>query len=440
MPRSSLPRLREAVAGAAKIVSSKVTTFPSMSKALDPAKYYNNQELNWWARAIGCRTDELVAFTSLGNPTSKPIITAKQLASPPALRKSYFDYRIEAPVASLRTARAKNLYNKHEGLSDAFRNASSYLETLREKHYEEVIEALGEIEATLGQNGANGVDDLLTKNVDAYGKVKSLTKKVELLRQQAEENGPEPYLQFKRDEMDMRFPIYRHYALENWKNFDLIQLVDRLETLHVIPDTLPLLNPTQAVRIRFPGDRAYWIDPGRVLSTKVTKNPPEFEINNFSDKEDVYTILIVDPDVPDPAGDTFKTMLHYLITGVRASGNSPAPDFSDARVLASYLPPHPEKNSGTHRYCVWVFAHLEGKPLNVSGDIEDWSEILSGKRELSLEERDHFNIRSFQEFFKLKDVGAHLYRCKYDSETDNVRREFGLGTGNVWSRQRLQHY
>ncbi|KAJ8098440.1 phosphatidylethanolamine-binding protein [Lipomyces tetrasporus] len=258
---------------------------------------------------------------------------------------------------------------------------------------------------------------------------------IEKLRINAEISNPEVIHQFNSGNFDMKFPVYRFLARQRWEKNDRLLLMDRLENMKVIPDTLPTLYPRVDMKLRFPGKTTHWIDPGRIMSTGVTAQAPEFSIQIFEDATKLYTIVIVDPDTPDLESDSYKTTLHYILADVRISGNEPLVDKAIARELVPYLPPHPEKNSGYHRYAVWVFEQPDGERLAV--------QQREGKDPVnvdSLLERERFDIRLFRSAHGLKAVGAHFWRNGYDSKTEGVREKFGLGPGNVYTHKRFQHY
>ncbi|KAK9474821.1 phosphatidylethanolamine-binding protein [Dipodascopsis tothii] len=194
--------------------------------------------------------------------------------------------------------------------------------------------------------------------------------------------------------------------------------MQRLETMHVIPDTLPTLDPVVDVRLRFPhGPHVRWLTPGSIVSTAVSAHEPEFAIRSFDAGKRSYTIAIVDPDVPDVDSNSYTTALHYLLTDVVLDCTEEAVDKAAARVLVPYVPPVPEKNTGNHRLAVWVFEQ-RGPALPADLDPAE------------------FDLRSLVKTFRLRPVGAHLWRNKYDSKTDEVRAAHNLGPGRVFSRLR----
>ena len=85
-------------------------------------------------------------------------------------------------------------------------------------------------------------------------KVKSLIKQIETLKIETEMKNPEVLYNVEYgsvENIDTTQPIYRKLLKEKWKDYDLMLLMQRLEQLHVIPDTLPTLDPKVDVKVKF---------------------------------------------------------------------------------------------------------------------------------------------------------------------------------------------
>jgi large subunit ribosomal protein L35 len=316
------------------------------------------------------------------------------------------EWKIGPP--SLKTRKAKLAYNSPVGLQQVFEHAKDIVKKESENHYKAAQE--------------------LSKTDDAIKNNREINK--HLVR--AELHNPEVQYNFKMKKIDLTVPIYRYLSEREWRSREMLIMIQRLETLHVIPDTLPTITPKAAVSLQFPGVINKWIEPGTILQTKVCMRRPVIKIQEFEKIADdsLYTVLIVDPDTPDLENDTFKTTLHWAVTNIPLSNVNHEVDVSMANELVTYLPPHPEKNSPTHRYCVWVFRQ--------SSTPEQIRKLDFALDDEPLLTRDNFKIRQFVEKHQLVPVGAHLWRCDYDRTTDEVRTKFGLGEGLVYRRQRTQ--
>ncbi|KAK9468836.1 phosphatidylethanolamine-binding protein [Lipomyces arxii] len=378
------------------------------------------------AKAIGCSVNDLNAYFDPADPSTLSI-TAKSLKASPQMRTSLLEWRQNIPPISLRTERAKKAYRRPIGLNAAFEKALKVLTVDKHEKYERILRLTDKVEGIINQFNVKAIDEIPVqkKRSEAYLTAGLIRK----LRIDAEINFPEVTSQFEMGKFDMRLPVYQHLVRARWEKNDRLLLIDRMESMHVIPDTLPTLYPQVDVKVRFPGTNTFWIDPGRVMSTGVTASEPKFSIQMFEDSTKLFTIVIVDPDTPDLLTDSYKTTLHYILSDISISGNSPLVDKANANELVSYLPPHPEKNSGYHRYAVWVFEQPNCEPLS--------TEKLAS---FDLQNRDSFDIRRFSQLYGLKAVGAHFWRNKYDSRTESVREKYGLPQGLVYSHKRYQHY
>ncbi|CCF57173.1 hypothetical protein KAFR_0C01800 [Kazachstania africana CBS 2517] len=275
-----------------------------------------------------------------------------------------------------------------------------------------------------------------------YAKLQKNPKLREELLVKAEINNPEVQYNFQFSDkldnnpnlIDYEQPVYRYLGKKNWESYGQMLLMQRLETLNVIPDTLPTLLPKVDVNVKFPYSTGInkWIEQGEILSSNVTSMEPVIKIQEFEliNPEQLYSILIVNPDEPDLSNDSFKTTLCYGLANLKVSYNDNIIDtrkISESNLLAEYSPPVTEKNAGIQRYSVWVFRQNidnDGKCIHI--------DIPNTKLD-----RNNFNIREFVKHNQLEAVGAHVWRSEWDSNVKNVRESYGLPAGRVFSRVRI---
>ncbi|ODV60479.1 mitochondrial 54S ribosomal protein mL38 [Ascoidea rubescens DSM 1968] len=249
----------------------------------------------------------------------------------------------------------------------------------------------------------------------------------------AEKNNPEVLyksLYTNLDKFDYDIPVFRHYSKQKWFEHDGMILMQRLETLHVIPDTLKTLDPKCEVHLRFFNETGInkKIEPGEILSSHVTYKQPTLNVINFESipENSLYSVLIVNPDVPDLEYNTYKTSLNWCLVNIPLSNNDNIIDYkkiNEETEMIDYLPATPEKNIPLSRLCVWVFKQNENKKL----DTESVKLMIT---------RDEFDIREFVESNGLTAVGAHVWRSKWDRNVPNVRKIYNLPKGNVFHRVR----
>lgn len=244
---------------------------------------------------------------------------------------------------------------------------------------------------------------------------------------EAEQHNPEVLYNASGDltALDRSVPIYRKLLKEKWELYGQMLLMQRLEQLHIIPGTLPTLVPEVEVNIKFghndEKEFSDWVVPGTKMPAFAVAKPPTIQIQEFEPVENgtgLYSVLVVNPDVPCLETNGYTTALHYGLVNVPLDfvNNTITPMSllqNPERVLKEYMPLLPEKNVPTNRACVWVFR--QGRELqNVEASEE------------------HFDIRAFADAHDLHAVGAHVWRQDYDRSTNRIRQMFGLEKGRVF--------
>lgn len=291
---------------------------------------------------------------------------------------------------SLRSRWARSRYSTPEGLDSAYNEAIKLVQTESERLKTE----------------AGSTSDPVQR---------------EFLLAKAELHNPEVRYNHRVGVLDMEQPVFRYMARRDWRAHDMLVLMQRIEQHHVIPDTMPTLNPEAEVKLQFITPTARWLEPGELIANSVCERLPRMHIRDFSAldaNEHHYTVVVVNPDVPDLSNDSFKNRLVFAAANVPASLANPNADWERADILTNYESPHPEKNAPAQRLCVWVFRQAEraSTPATI--------------------ERDNFNIRAFADERALTAIGAHMWRVKWDLSTPLIVAKYGFPPGNVYYRAR----
>lgn len=267
-----------------------------------------------------------------------------------------------------------------------------------------------------------------------YSKIASeklTTKNLEQLLAKAEETNPEVLhnVAFNLDKVDKSQPVYRKYLQKKWESYALMVTMQRLEQLHVIPDTMATLDPAVDVRVKFGHNTntefSDWVAPGTRMPAFAVEKPPTIEIQEFSVPDGhsgLYSVLLVNPDSPELSTNSYKTALNYGLFNVPLTytDNAITPGkllTNPQWIFKKYQPLLPEKNAPTQRACLWVFRQ---------------------EKELSAVEfnSDNFDVRAFADANRLNAVGAHVWRQDFDRSINQVREKYGLPKGNVYHRVR----
>ncbi|KNZ47537.1 uncharacterized protein VP01_632g12 [Puccinia sorghi] len=134
---------------------------------------------------------------------------------------------------------------------------------------------------------------------------------------------------------------------------------------------------------------------------RLSTNPPGIQVQVFHPEPKLYTLVMVDPDVPDPQNRTFTTFCHWMRTNISLSATTngevdPRPEKDEDEVL-KYIPPHPAQGSGSHRYTIMMFE--QAGPIG-SGQAEPW-------------ERCGFSLRRFSSQHGLKPAGVMAWMSQW---------------------------
>ncbi|KAJ8482675.1 hypothetical protein ONZ45_g14871 [Pleurotus djamor] len=250
-------------------------------------------------------------------------------------------------------------------------------------------------------------------------KLDSLKAKLQILEVQSQVNLPDVRWKFSNAMVDMSSPVHRHLMEQKWrKDGDLDLLMERIHQMKVVPDVLPDLHPSIDLRIAVPSSREQFretqkphasVEPGVFLLPHQTLKPPRVYANVFHPDTRLYTLLLVDPDVPDEVNQTYTTYLHWLQPNVPLSATS------QSRIVnindhTSYIPPHPQRGTPYHRYVLLMLPQSDPiKPLDVP-TVPDSARL-------------GFNVRSFLAEWRLdsaKGGGAHMWRELWNEDVSKI--------------------
>ncbi|KWU44795.1 PEBP-like protein [Rhodotorula sp. JG-1b] len=227
--------------------------------------------------------------------------------------------------------------------------------------------------------------------------------KLDKLEVEAWSNDPETRWRAKTGAGDMSKPVYRQLAERKWrKEGDLAILMQRVTQMHVTPDLLAEINPQADVRIQVAGET---IEPGVFTAPARTREGFEVTAQVFHPEERLYTLLLVDPDVPDEMDQTFTTYAHWLVPNIPLSATSTTLPLDSLPASLAYVPPHPQNGTPYHRYTTLLLEQ-------------------SSQLELSSEpERLGFSVREFVDQYGLSPAGVSFFRQKWDKDVSAIYSE-----------------
>jgi hypothetical protein len=155
-------------------------------------------------------------------------------------------------------------------------------------------------------------------------------------------------------------PDIRNMTNEEWLSTERHKDTQVLACFHqVYPDILeePLL-PDINFLVQFTNRELVY--RGNWLSPELTLQPPKIAFEPVGaanvDKWDTHwTVIMVDADEPSRDQPDSRSKQHWLVVNIPAKENLQA-----GKTLVEYLPPLPYKNSGAHRYVLFLCRQEKG--------------------------------------------------------------------------------
>ncbi|KIM48480.1 hypothetical protein M413DRAFT_232898 [Hebeloma cylindrosporum] len=269
--------------------------------------------------------------------------------------------------------------------------------------------------------------------------LEGMLQKVNILEVQSQINLPSVRWTVSNAMADMSNLSHRHLVEQKWrKDGDLDLLMERIYQLNVVPDVLPVLKPSIDLHViarttpkEFLTSKKVQsvVEPGVFLRSKQTMTPPKLRVNVFHTDVRLYTMLLVDPDVPNPESESFTTFLHWMKPNIALSATSPS--LLNLNTHTKYIPPHPQRGTPYHRYVTLL---LPQPPIG-SSDYTLAAASRAGDIPTSMHldipvvpdaERLGFDVRAFVQKWNLngaKGGGAHLWREVWDENVSQIYKD-----------------
>ncbi|OBZ80101.1 54S ribosomal protein L35, mitochondrial [Grifola frondosa] len=253
--------------------------------------------------------------------------------------------------------------------------------------------------------------------------LQKMREKVKILEIQAEVNLPDVRWMARNGMADLNVPVYRHLVEQKWREDGALDLLmERIYQMSVVPDLLPVLQPSLDLRVNFlaPPPKSMYlrarvkrdhkqVEPGIFLLPEQTRKPPTLYTTVFHNDTRLYTLLMVDLDVPDPENESFQSYLHWLHPNIPLSAFSPSP-IPLTTTHTRYVPPHPQAGTPYHRYVILLLPQVSATERISIPAIED-------------ADRLGFNFREFAEkygFDGTRGGGAHMWREVWDKTVSHI--------------------
>lgn len=256
------------------------------------------------------------------------------------------------------------------------------------------------LEAEVRQLEGQGSEVLQTKEQELEGKRQHL----EILEIQSEVNLPSVRFAVESGHADLTRPSHRKMVETKWRNEgDLDLLMERVSQMNIVPDVIPTFHPSFNLRCSFvtpesAGRRTYasevqaakakgrepppkssksraLVEAGVYLSPAQTIDPPTMFTEVFHTDTRLYTLVMIDPDVPDVGNQTYQNYLHWMCPNIPLSASHKGPVLVRELVPdhTKYVPPHPQRGTPYHRYILLLLPQPSARSGFIPGatDIND---------------------------------------------------------------------
>ncbi|KAI8579062.1 hypothetical protein K450DRAFT_243679 [Umbelopsis ramanniana AG] len=218
------------------------------------------------------------------------------------------------------------------------------------------------------------------------------------LQVKAELNDPEVQWRFRNGMRDMNRPVHRYMVEREFQKDRKSKLLERVLQMRVCPDILEQFDPTAQVIVEYDGNSVQ--EAGIFLQPGETVKPPTVSFVNFHEETKLYTVMMIDPDVPDQERQTYQQQCLWLNTNVPLSTTQPVVSGGDT--ILPYVPPHPQKGTKYHRYTILIL------------------EQPSGKIEVPSVEDKRFDTRSFIQQYQLSPRGVSFFREVWNEDVSRI--------------------
>ncbi|KAJ3998867.1 phosphatidylethanolamine-binding protein, partial [Lentinula boryana] len=283
--------------------------------------------------------------------------------------------------------------------------------------------------------------------------LEALRERYHILSVQSQINMPSVRWTVANAQLDPWSPAHLHLAEQRWRGEGGLDiLMERLHQMHVVPDLLPAIHPSLDLHVTVPyplnkqfkrsmksgGKSIVGVEPGSFLSPTQTARAPGLWAHAWHSDVRLYTMVMLDPDVPDEETRSFTTYVHWMKPNIPVSAVAEPRAFISPALLNShttYVPPHPQQGTPYHRYTILL---LPQPPKAIySRNVEakffkDLAKHNSGYETIGKHsQRRGFNLRKFvrqwglsgSDDLTLKDIGGggvHMFREVWDETVSGV--------------------
>ncbi|EME47810.1 hypothetical protein DOTSEDRAFT_167188 [Dothistroma septosporum NZE10] len=334
-----------------------------------------------------------------------------------------------------------------------FQEARNILQEDRHEKLEQ-IRVMRERIARLSDNVV--VDE--TEQAKKEHQLRSMRHHLEELKILADINDPIVKKKFEDGQADMSKPIYRYLADKDWRSYKRTVLMQRIDQMTVTPDVLPKIDPTVETILSFPAPgstyRRRLVQHGDFVDSRISETAPQLQVRKFDKGEKLYTIAVINSDVPNVEKDGFDYRCHFLACNVPVSPTNGVIRLGsldqNTQVVLPWLPAYAQKGAPYQRLSIWLLEQPPAEEVAAgSGEVAPSKVIdLPGAKSQSERQvkankkhytRENFILRSLVDAYRLVPVGVDLFRTQWDEGTAEVMRRAGIVGWDVeFKRKRIE--
>lgn len=174
-----------------------------------------------------------------------------------------------------------------------------------------------------------------------------------------------------------------------------------MDTHQVVPDVLDTV-PANVTVVTYAGGQQ--VQLGNELTPTEVKDAPSTVQWQPADPNQLYTLIMSDPDAPAREYATLREMLHWLVVNV------PGSDLSSGDTILPYVGSGPPEGTGLHRYIFVVFQQsgtIDTAPLKIA---------------YTPQTRAKFNTRNFVAKHNLgSPISGNFYQAQFDDHVRGLR-------------------
>jgi len=129
-----------------------------------------------------------------------------------------------------------------------------------------------------------------------------------------------------------------------------------LDEAKVVPDVLDAFRPVYSLKVTY---KYGWIEDGDDVPPSKAKADPIVLIHMPDDKigEELFTLVMVDPDAPSPSNPSAREWLHWIVANV------PRDEVYEGEDVVPYEGPTPPE--GRHRYVMVLYRQPGGERVEM---------------------------------------------------------------------------